>query len=90
MHSAAHPNLLLWRHIDDRELVRSAHVALVAAGAGTLDATVQICSFLGNLSMVLLLCADGQRILAETRALATARWRLSVPGSALRSTRPVF
>ena len=88
MHSAARPNLMLWRHIDDRELVRSAHVAPVAAGAGTLDATVRICSFLGNLSMVELLCADGQRILAETRAPAIVGTRVGVAFDPARFLRP--
>ena len=69
-------------------LVRPEHIALVAAGAGTLDATVQLCSFLGNLSMVELLCADGQRILAETRAPAAVGTRVGIALDHARFLRP--
>ena len=88
MPAAAHPTLVPWRGIDDRELVRPAHPALDAAGAGTLDATVQLCSFLGNLSMVELLCADGQRILAETRAPAAVGTRVGIALDPARFLRP--
>ena len=69
-------------------LVRPEHIALVAAGAGALDATVRLSSFLGNLSMVELLCADGQRILVETRAPAIVGSRVGVALDPARFLRP--
>ena len=69
-------------------LVRPEHVMLTAAGAGLIDATVQICTFLGNLSMLELLCDDGQRILAETRAPAAAGARVGIALDAANFLRP--
>ena len=49
-------------------LVTHDQAKAMALGAGLIDATLQMCAFLGNLSLLELLCDDGQRILAETRA----------------------
>ncbi len=69
-------------------LVRPEHVMLTAAGTGLIDATVQLRTFLGNLSMLELLCDDGQRILVETRAPAAAGARVGVAFDPLHFLRP--
>ena len=65
--------------IDGREiLVRPEYVELVAPGGGDFDATVQVATYLGNLSMVEARRDDGQVLLAETRTITQAGARIGV------------
>jgi putative spermidine/putrescine transport system ATP-binding protein len=59
-------------------LVRPEHVELGAPGTGSFDATVAVCTFLGNLSAIELCTDDGQTLLAETRVPVAAGSRVGV------------
>ena len=59
-------------------LVRPEHVTLGTCGTGAFDASVQVSTFLGNLSVLELRTDDGQVLLVETRDPVAAGTRVGV------------